>query len=111
MSITRRDILLGGTAATLLPHRLAFASAAVGIVLLGGALQSWVLGFGRLPGGPIGMLSRVLIGLGGITLVAPGGDLTGLGHLQLTLLGVALAGPGLALAMLVRRRVPAAVAG
>jgi TRAP transporter 4TM/12TM fusion protein len=87
------------------------ASAAIGIVLLGGALQSWVLGFGRLPGGPIGMLSRVLIGLGGITLVAPGGDLTGLGHLQLTLLGVALAGPGLALAMLVRRRVPAAVAG
>lgn len=87
------------------------ASATIGIVLLGGALQSWLLGFGRLPGGPVGMASRVLIALGGITLVAPGGELTGLGHLQLTLVGVALAGPGLVLATLMRRRVPATATG
>ena len=86
-------------------------SAAIGIVLLGGALQSWVLGFGRLPSGAVGMISRVLIALGGITLVAPGGDLTGLDHLQLTLVGVALAVPGLLLATLVRRRVPAMASG
>jgi len=80
------------------------ASAAFGIVLLGGALQKYLVGIGRLPDGPLGMVCQVLIALGGLTFAAPGGDMTGLNHVQLTLVALALAGPGVALAWVMRKK-------
>lgn len=86
------------------------ASATLGIVLLGGALQGYLVGIGRLPEGTLGILCQVLIGLGGLTFAAPGGDMTGLNHVELTAIALALAVPGIALAWVMRRR-PALASG
>lgn len=83
-------------------------SATLGIVLLGSALQGYLIALGRLPDGPFGWLARALIGAGGIVLAAPGGDLTGYNHVQLTMFAVLLAGMGLVLAWVIRLR-PATV--
>jgi len=80
------------------------ASAVAGVVLLGGALQSYLIGVGRLPSGVVGMACRILIGAGGLVLAAPGGDMTGLSHLQLALASAALAIPGILIALAFRRR-------
>jgi len=79
-------------------------SAAVGVILLSGALQGYLIGLGRLPDGPGGLPSRLLIGLGGLTFAVPGGDMTGLGHLHLTAIAFALTAAGTVLAHLMRRR-------
>jgi len=84
------------------------ATAMIGIVLLGGALQGYLIGIGTLGENALGMLARLLIGAGGLTLAAPGGDMTGLSHVELTAIALALAGPGIALAWVMRRK-PAVV--
>ncbi|MBX3499442.1 MAG: TRAP transporter fused permease subunit [Alphaproteobacteria bacterium] len=80
------------------------ATAALGIVLLGGALQGYLIGFGRLPDGPVGLPSRLLIGFGGLTFAAPGGAMTGLTHLQLSAIAFATALLGAAIAWLMRSK-------
>jgi TRAP-type uncharacterized transport system fused permease subunit len=80
------------------------STAVVGIVLLGSALQGYLVGFGRFPSGGLAMTGRILLGLAGITCAAPGGDMTGLNHVQLTLVAAALAVPGLLLSLPGRRR-------
>ncbi|MFH1344558.1 MAG: TRAP transporter permease [Pseudomonadota bacterium] len=85
-------------------------SAMVGVILLSGALQGYLIGLGLFPEGAAGFISRLLVGVGGLTFAVPGGDLTGLSHLQLTGIAFALTLPGIALAWAAgaRRRVPAA---
>jgi TRAP-type uncharacterized transport system fused permease subunit len=84
------------------------ASAVVGVVLLSAALQGYLIGLGRLPDGPAGLPSRMLIGLGGLTFAVPGGDMTGLNHLHLTAVAFALTAAGVTLAWMQagRRRAP-----
>jgi len=84
-------------------------SAVIGVVLLSAALQGYLIGLGPLPDGFLGLPSRLLIGLGGLTFAVPGGEMTGLSHLQLTAMAFAFTAPGVALAwfMGARRRVPA----
>jgi TRAP transporter 4TM/12TM fusion protein len=79
-------------------------TAVVGIILLGSALQGYLVGFGRLPSGLLGMIGRILLGMAGIVCAAPGGEMTGLSHLQLAMIAAALAVPGLLLALPGRRR-------
>lgn len=78
-------------------------TAVIGIVMLGSALQGYLVGFGRLPAGVLGMSGRILLGVAGLVCAAPGGDMTGLSHVQLTLLAAALALPALLLAWQGRR--------
>lgn len=80
------------------------ATAVLGIVLLGSALQGYMVGFGRFPSGGLAMTGRTLLGMAGITCAAPGGDLTGLNHLQWTMLAAALTVPDLLLSLPGRRR-------
>jgi TRAP transporter 4TM/12TM fusion protein len=80
------------------------ASAVLGVILLSGALQGYLIGVGRLPDGLAGLPCRLLIGIGGLTFAVPGGDMTGLNHLQLTAIALALTAPGIALAWLMGRR-------
>lgn len=75
-------------------------TAVVGIVMLGGALQGYLVGVGRLGDGPVGLFGRLLLALGGLVCAAPGGDLTGMTHWQLSLAAAALAVPGVFIARL-----------
>lgn len=74
-------------------------TAIIGVTLLSGALQGYLLGFGKLGEGVPGAISRILILTGGFVFAIPGGGITGLSQLWLavTAVIVALAGVGLAL--------------
>lgn len=88
-------------------------SAIIGVVLLSGALQGYLVGIGRFGTGTVGWISRVLVGAGGLVFAAPAGDMTGLSHLAMSAISLALAGPGVLLARLdiVRRAGQARTAG
>ena len=77
-------------------------TAVIGVIIISGALQGYLLQIGDLGSGPVSLLARFLIFAGGVFLAAPGGTF-GLSHLEL--LGLSAAGvvPGLLLVMLVRR--------
>ena len=87
-------------------------TASVGVVMLAGALQGYVLGIGRLGGrGALDMLVRALAFVAGIMFLAPGGERFGLSSLQLALVGLALFGAALLIARLARRAGGRAAAG
>ena len=57
----------------------ATAQAVIGIVLLAGALQGWLVGFGALrTGGPAGITIRALLGLGALLIAMPEAQAIGL---------------------------------
>ena len=76
------------------------ATAFVGILLIGSAFEGYLVGFGRLGGGPAGWVARALLFGAGLAMALPGGGELGLSHVQL-----ALAGLGLATAALVWSRI------
>ncbi|WP_333671444.1 TRAP transporter fused permease subunit [Elioraea tepidiphila] len=76
---------------------LVIATAVIGIVLFGSALQGYLVGFGAMRGNPVGLLARVLLAAGGIAFALPGGELTGFTHAALVIAAVALAGLALLL--------------
>jgi TRAP-type uncharacterized transport system fused permease subunit len=85
-------LLLKGDAATVaLSVSLAFA----GIVVLGAALQGYVLGIGRVPNHVFGMAARALLVAGGLLLTMPSPRLTGLPFAANAALGAAMAVLGL----------------
>lgn len=94
-------LLLKGDAATVaLSVSLAFA----GIVVLGAALQGYVLGIGRIPNHIVGMAARALLIAGGLLLAMPSPRLTGLPFAANAALGAAMAVLGLlAIFALVRK--------
>jgi TRAP transporter 4TM/12TM fusion protein len=67
------------------------ATAVVGIVLFGSALQGYLIGFGAMRGNAAGLAARVLLALAGIAFALPGGDLVGVSHALLAGTAVALA--------------------
>ena len=85
-------LLLKGDAATVaLSVSLAFA----GIVVLGAALQGYVLGIGRVPNHVFGMAARTLLVAGGLMLTMPSPRLTGLPFAANATIGAAMAVLGL----------------
>ena len=72
----------------MLENLQAFSTAIVGVALVSGALQGYLIGLGDLGYGIAAIFSRVCIGVAGLTLALPAGGLFGLS--QLLLLAIAL---------------------
>jgi TRAP-type uncharacterized transport system fused permease subunit len=68
-------LLLKGDISTV---ALSVSFAFAGIVVLGAALQGYVLGIGRIPTNAVGWIARVLMIAGGLLLAVPSPHLTGL---------------------------------
>ena len=68
-------LLLKGDISTV---ALSVSFAFAGIVVLGAALQGYVLGIGRIPTNAVGWIARVLMITGGLLLAVPSPRLTGL---------------------------------
>ncbi len=87
---------------------LVVTKAVIGIIFVAGALQGYLLLFGRLSDGPVGLISRACLAIGGIALAMPGNDVIGLDNTQLTLYGGGLILAGLAIGVIDRRQQGAA---
>ena len=87
-----------------------FATAVIGILFIGAALQGYLLGVGPIAYSPIGWLARLLLFASGLFFAAPGGTRIGLGHLELSLIALALGLPAYAMVRW-RQPVSAALAG
>ncbi len=73
------------------------ATAALGILFIGAALQGYLLGVGAIEHGMLGGIARLLLLGGGLFFAVPGGTAIGLGHLELALIGLGLGLPAVAL--------------
>ena len=75
------------------------ATALVGILLVSAGLQGWLVGLGqsrhRVYEPDIGRFS---LGIGGLTLAAPGGGMLGLDHTTLLFAAIIISAPGLFMA-------------
>jgi TRAP transporter 4TM/12TM fusion protein len=80
------------------------ATAAIGIWLIGSALEGYMAGFGQLGDGSAGWAARLLLLAAGLAMALPGGGELGLSHLQLSVAGIGLAAAALALTAVVKRR-------
>lgn len=76
---------------------LVIATAVVGIVLFGSALQGYLVGFGAIRASVTGRAARLLLAVSGITFALPGGELVGASHVTLATAAVALAAAALGL--------------
>ena len=85
------------------------ASALVGVALIAGATQSYLIGFGRLGSGPAGWAAKSLVFLGGLMFAFPGSEDLGIGHWEGVAAGAVVAALGLAAARLGRRAAGVAV--
>lgn len=84
---------------------ITFGAAVIGVVLVAGALQGYLVGVGRLTFlGPLGWLCRMLLLAAGVFMMLPGGDLVGYAHSTLNLIAVGLAAPAIAIAWMARGR-------
>jgi len=92
-------LLLGETTEVL----IVCTTALLGVLVLAGGLQGYLIGVGRVPSGAIGTVARVLLAVGGIILATPGGGMIGYSHLTLALASIVLIVPGAVLAILGRR--------
>jgi len=80
----------------------ALITAGIGVWLLVGATQSYLLGIGDVTAGTLGKFSipaRILMLAGGLCFVAPGAEAlsSGLGQLEMTLIALLIAAPAVAL--------------
>lgn len=81
------------------------STAIVGIVLICGGLQGYLMGFGDLRlAGKFEWLLRIALCCGGFVLAAPGGGIMPLGHLQMLGLAASILLPSLAFLFIVRQR-------
>lgn len=78
-------LLLQGDASEILQ---VLSTALVGVALLSAGLQGYLLGFGRLGEGQVGLLARGAICLAGLALAVPAGGMYGIN--QLSLLAISL---------------------
>lgn len=85
------------------------ATALVGILLVSAGLQGWLIGVGSLGDGPVGLIGRLSLAAGGLTLAAPGGGMLGLDHTTLLVAAILLMAPGILIAWMNGKRRPAAV--
>ena len=75
----------------------------VGIVFVAGALQGYLLVFGRISDRPIGLISRAALGFGGIALAMPGNDIINMTNGELGLYSAILIAVSAVIAILDRR--------
>ncbi|WP_229837414.1 TRAP transporter permease [Thalassobaculum fulvum] len=78
------------------------ASALVGVTLVAGATQSYLVGFGRLGSGSTGWLAKALVFVGGLLFAFPGSEDLGVGHWEGVAAGAVVAAIGLVTARLAR---------
>lgn len=88
-------MLLQGSLTDILPVVI---TAIIGVTLVSGALQGYLIGFGMLGVGPTGMIARIIIGIAGLVFAVPGGGMLGLSTLWLAVAACILAGIGMAVA-------------
>ncbi len=93
-------LLMQGDASMVL---VTFVSALGGILLISCAAQSWVIGFGAFPDGPVGAVLRLLTLCSGLAFALPGGALTGLSPALLLILAAGCLIPVLLWFLLQRR--------
>ncbi len=74
------------------------ASALVGVALVAGATQSYLVGFGQLGDGAVGWLAKALVFVGGLLFAFPGSEDLGIGHWEGVAAGAVVAAVGLAAA-------------
>jgi TRAP transporter 4TM/12TM fusion protein len=77
---------------------IVLVTALIGILLVSAGLQGYLIGAGRLSVAPIGLLGRISLAVGGLTLAAPGGGMLGFDHWTLVGAAVVIAAPGVLLA-------------
>ena len=88
-------MLLQGSLADILPVVI---TAFIGVTLVSGALQGYLIGFGMLGVGLTGIIARIIIGVAGLVFAVPGGGLLGLSTIWLAVAAFILAGIGMAVA-------------
>lgn len=93
-------MLLQGTVAEILP---VLVTAVIGVTLVSGALQGYLIGFGILGQGSRGIVTRAVIAFAGLVFAIPGGGLLGLNQVVLALTACIIAACGLGLAVLQRK--------
>ncbi len=81
---------------------IVLTTAFIGVTLLSGALQGYLLQLGQLGTGPIAWVARALIFASGVTLAAPGGTF-GLENYELIGMALAALVPGILLVLLNRK--------
>lgn len=91
---------------TAVENMLALSTAIVGVALVAGALQGYLIGVGNLGKGVAGIGVRSAIGIAGLTLALPAGGLFGFSHLSLLAVALMFLGAGLGLRFAVNRTIP-----
>lgn len=91
---------------TAVENMLALSTAIVGVALVAGALQGYLIGVGNLGKGVAGIGVRSAIGIAGLTLALPAGGLFGFSHLSLLAVALMFLGAGLSLRFAVNRTIP-----
>lgn len=81
---------------------IVLASALVGVSLVAGATQSYLIGFGRLGSGALGLAAKSMVFLGGLMFAFPGSEDLGIGHWEGVAAGALVAALGLATARISR---------
>ncbi len=81
------------------------ATAVIGILFIGAALQGYLVGVGPAENSNRGILARILLFTSGLMFAIPGGTGVGLSHIELALLALALGVPAI---LLLRHRRPSA---
>ncbi len=82
------------------------STAVIGVAFVAAALQGWLIGFGSLGHGPLGLVARLLLAVAGLLFTAPGGDVLGLGEGGLLLLSSGLLAAALLLSLPARKMQP-----
>lgn len=85
-----------------------FAQAVVGITIVAGALQGYLVFIGTVSNGPIGLFSRVCLGVGGIALAMPGNDAIFMTNAELAISAAILVAVGVAASFADRRQLAVA---
>ncbi len=90
---------------------LVLITAVIGVALVSGALQGYLVGFGTLGRSHGAVAARILTGMAGLLLATPAGGMLAIGHGTLVGASVVLLTGGLGLALLARRQGPLPDAG
>jgi len=93
-------MMLQGSLADIIP---VVVTAFIGVTLISGALQGYLIGFGHLGKGTPGFVCRGLMLVGGFIFAVPAGGTTGLSQLWLAVAALVVAGMGAGVAVWQRR--------
>jgi TRAP transporter 4TM/12TM fusion protein len=83
---------------------LMISTALLGVVVISAGLQGYLIGFGRLGEGKLGLFPRVCLSLAGLTLAAPSGGLIGVSQWLLFAISGALFAAGIGFSLWQRKQ-------